>query len=73
MVHQWRRVQSNEGDAPSHLESWQEETAIRGGGGVPYSQEVPMAVDVCYFIDGVHYAGELCPHGTEEYPVGWTV
>jgi hypothetical protein len=69
----WRRVQSTEGEEIPHLETWQQETSFHGGGGIPYSQEIPMQVDTCLFLDGVHYAGELCPHGQEEYPVGWTV
>lgn len=68
----WRRVQNSDGEELSHLESWQHETSIRGGGGIPYQGEVPMAVDICYFIDGVHYAGEYCPHGEGEYPNDWT-
>jgi hypothetical protein len=68
----WRRVQNSDGEELSHLESWQHETSIRGGGGILYQGEVPMAVDICYFIDGVHYAGEYCPHGDEEYPPNWT-
>lgn len=68
----WSRVQSEDGEEISHLNSWHEETSFHGGGGIPYQYEVPMAVDICYFIDGVHYAGELCPHGDEEYPPNWT-
>jgi hypothetical protein len=59
-------------ETPPHLLAWQEET-YHLGRGQHYQPEVPMAVDICYFVDGRHYAGELCPHGTEEYPVGWTV
>lgn len=69
----WRRVQATEEGVPSHLETWQEELAIQGGGGTPYNSEIPMAVDICYFVDGVHYPGEWCPHDSEEYPLGWTV
>ncbi len=59
-------------ETPPHLVAWQDETSHLGQGSW-YQQEIPMQVDMCYFLDGVHYGGELCPHGQEEYPVGWTV
>lgn len=67
----WTKPKQAE-ELPPHIQAWQSETGHLGYG-AQYQQEVPMAVDVCYFVDGVHYAGELCPHGQEEYPPGWTV
>lgn len=61
-----------EDEPPPYAVAWQEETAHLGRG-TWYQGEVPMHVDICYFLDGVHYPGELCPHDNEEYPLGWTV
>lgn len=63
----------NEDDeTPPHILAWQDETAHLGKGAW-FQQEIPMQVDTCVFLDGKHYAGELCPHNNDEYPIGWTV
>lgn len=67
----WTKPRQPE-EVPAHVLAWQEETAHIGGGNWD-NPDLPMAVDICYFIDGRHYPGELCPHGNEEYPPGWTV
>lgn len=67
----WTKPKEEEEIPPTQL-AWMEET-FHLGYGKPNEDDFPMHVDICYFIDGVHYAGELCPHGDEEYPPGWTV
>ena len=58
-------------EIPPHVQAWREEI-YQIGQGPHYTGEVPMHVDYCVFHEGIHYAGELCPHGTEEYPNNWT-
>lgn len=51
---------------PPHIRAWQEETGNVGRGGYYQMEDPPMYVDVCYFFEGRHYPGELCPHRTTE-------